>query len=92
MSRLAVFVALVAMLVGGGSMLLGLVVIAVIVVVGSLPVVVRRCLMVRGSIVVVLASRMFLFLCHGNHLRWVWDEAFTAPSEVRSCPQDKVAW
>ena len=66
MRRLAVAVRILAMVVGRGSVLLRLFVVAMIVVMGCLTVVMRRCLMLQSSIVMMFAGGVFLFLCHGT--------------------------
>jgi hypothetical protein len=55
-----------AMVVRRGGVLLRLFVVAVIVVMGRLAVVMGRRLMLRRGIVMMLAGRMLLFLCHGK--------------------------
>ncbi len=66
MGRLAVAIGILAMVVRRGGVLLRLFVVAVIVVMGRLTVVMGRRLMVRRGVVMMLAGRVFLFLCHGK--------------------------
>jgi hypothetical protein len=65
---LAVPVRVLAVVLCRGSVLLRFIVIAMIVIMGSLAVVMRRRFMLRGSIVMMLAGLVLLFLCHGKIL------------------------
>jgi len=64
-SRTAVSVRVLAVVVSGGRVFSPLLVIAVVMMVGRLPVVMRGCLMMRCRIVMVLAGHVLLFACHG---------------------------
>src|ERR1700728_4167866 len=63
---LAVSVPLLAMVVSQVSVLLCLLVVAVVVVMGSLAIVIRRCLMLRGGIAMMSAGWMLLCICRGH--------------------------
>jgi len=67
-SGLAVAVRILAMVVSRGGVLLRLFVVAVIVVMGRLVVVMGRRLVFRSRLVMMLAGRMRLFLCHRKFL------------------------
>jgi hypothetical protein len=64
--RLAVAICILAMVVRRCRVLLGFVVVAVIVVMGRLVVVMGRRFVFRSRLVMMLAGRMRLFLCHGK--------------------------